>query len=1796
MFVQTLFTKKTLNQDINEHLSEQNLQYMLNGDLYSTGTEGSQVFIQNQLSNELNLDINVSKLCGSVKLDKNQFVLFFEPGEIGLYDSDLKTYTKWASNICLNLSLNNWVTGIYKYIKEKRWIYFIDGVNPVRYINIDEKNPGEYKNCRTCNDIPNDILDCDRIKLFKNFIIPKIKFSQIDGNLPGGNYQIAIRFTDNQIGISEYYIYSDNVKVHSNYNQRFGIKVDFECFNTDYEEYEIVLIANRADRATVGQSVGFFDVSVTSVTITELDSAKYHPIDSTNLLEIKPYYQSAKHIATNNESLILGSVKTRPPINYHPQAFKIKSKWASLKVPAKNAHKFKSYMRDEVYAHNIRWIYKDGERTNWFHIKPQVVKPLQNNIHENDIWDDCDSTIKKYWEIYNTATVDLNINTNPISLSKYKIQIYPNCIEYQFIDSYFSSINPTIEFIDCQGNKKIDTYGRFNSLTASKIISCTVQGKDKLNEIFGIKQNDLYLNPPLLNISKKYYNNIKIKYVNDLNVDKIIDFTYSNTDEIILDCAVDNSIVVINSQFEIKDKTSCSANPLPNKECELYEVKIEKEYYIECQIDANAYQTIPATTVNSTTTTGAYGFCVNYTDKTSTVKTLHIKPSDLPVTIDVLASKINDIKFYVGIATYNIVTGATTYSCTNTLLSSNVYNPSVENTMKFDKTEISYTSCNGQKETILWEPNEGVDSLPEPQIFCAEKNTVEIKLNKQNTKLIPKGSCNPSGETSFLFSKYCADYEVSQTGNFAYWESTLTYPDLPEFGEYRCQKIQYHKFPDNQISPHFITDTKGNNIFCSYVEYASILTIYFEDIEFPKDENGNFIPDIVGYEIGVNDRSGNKSILHKGLLYNMAEEQLEDCTTGFYSNYPFNDLNTDVYIGKKWTSNPGVIKTIGSDDIKGGVTKHNGIGTYRKDMFSYISPNINFVKNDQGAELILYDEIIGDIKGKFSNTDEMPKFSLPSSFYYWISSTILTGSIVAGILGSFGENATKSIFDTLRITLELLKNSIHYLQHARNYFATSNYVFRSKEKNGVVPGNKRRKIDISQFLSPTKILLNNIKINNYQREASLFIKINKQIENPTNTEITRILQTDLNNCTPLFTSCNSFIVDNNNNTISNKQIQAVSYYAGIKNYRPEQYGDIYSSNINQVTNILTRVNTDFIFGGDVYVTKHKQVKKLPFFTDIPKELNTNEYFTLSDKANVGIPRFYADHLPENDIQKTILGLAGISSIATIINLFKKDSGQPYHLDRVQTYKKQLCTALDSCMTSEFLVPQGGFGGNLALSISNWALNSGKHLLNVQGSFYTHAVGVIEYWCESEYIGNFREINNIPQSNIERTDSEIKKYDTILYPELFLYDLSFLAKNVSKVTPFHKVNSYSYNVLDNFKIPFSIKDDIESGLDNWRIFKPANYHQFTPVDGSLTTIHSINDYNLMFSFENATYITQSDDGIITNQGSSAFLGGGSIFQRRMKRISDEQTGFGGSVDKYSFCNSRFGTLWVDRLRKRIFLYDGQPRDITTGLETWLDKYLPEGKPDNYFDSVRCIFDNYTKNFYITFNNKVDKPWTVSFKPEIKSFISFHSFTPLVYFQLPNNFLSIGPEAKGIWKHNKLYSYQSYYDKFYKFDVGYVLTTRAFKKIALNNIEIGAQFFNELGFNKRQYKTDVFFNQFCVYNSHVTTGLKSIVFKDPAKGLKNVQSLDQSISEVTEVDSHIYRINGVRNYATPLYNGTLLVENTGPMDYALFNYDYNTSVTNQGKIQGKLLNVHFINTEHDMKILMHYGINNVEEVKQ
>ena len=162
---------------------------------------------------------------------------------------------------------------------------------------------------------------------------------------------------------------------------------------------------------------------------------------------------------------------------------------------------------------------------------------------------------------------------------------------------------------------------------------------------------------------------------------------------------------------------------------------------------------------------------------------------------------------------------------------------------------------------------------------------------------------------------------VIAVGRMAYWESSEKYPDdRPDiwnasdqcwtgvFGKKSTkydlcgQAIRHHKFPDNMTdtTPNAVTNHfKPNPPYTPNPLKIRLMGVYFENISYPKDNEGNDIPGIVGYEILRGSREGNKSIIAKGMLNNFRTYNIQgqvvnqaNPTTGLYANYPFNTINS----------------------------------------------------------------------------------------------------------------------------------------------------------------------------------------------------------------------------------------------------------------------------------------------------------------------------------------------------------------------------------------------------------------------------------------------------------------------------------------------------------------------------------------------------------------------------------------------------------------------------------------------------------------------------------------------------------------------------------------------------------------------------------------------------------------------------------------------------------------------------------------------------------------------------------------
>lgn len=224
---------------------------------------------------------------------------------------------------------------------------------------------------------------------------------------------------------------------------------------------------------------------------------------------------------------------------------------------------------------------------------------------------------------------------------------------------------------------------------------------------------------------------------------------------------------------------------------------------------------------------------------------------------------------------------------------------------------------------------------------------------------------------------------IVATGEMGYWESTEVYPvNKPGVWGKLCGKpIRHHKFPDNTLTNHH--DQGGQNII--------ILGVQFSGITAPLDNEGNPIAAIEGYEILRGSREGNKTIVAKGLINNMAEYTIPaglSTKQGLYPNYPYNDLRTDPFLS--------------ATRVTGGCgeNKFTPMGTFRQDMFTFHSPETTF-KNPflSEYELKIHGEMSGTVEGNFDVSFQHPRHKLVRTFALLIAGIVGIGEALHKIKG-----------------------------------------------------------------------------------------------------------------------------------------------------------------------------------------------------------------------------------------------------------------------------------------------------------------------------------------------------------------------------------------------------------------------------------------------------------------------------------------------------------------------------------------------------------------------------------------------------------------------------------------------------------------------------------------------------------------------------------------------------------------------------------------------------------------------------
>jgi hypothetical protein len=915
-------------------------------------------------------------------------------------------------------------------------------------------------------------------------------------------------------------------------------------------------------------------------------------------------------------------------------------------------------------------------------------------------------------------------------------------------------------------------------------------------------------------------------------------------------------------------------------------------------------------------------------------------------------------------------------------------------------------------------------------------------------------------------------------GKFAYWESVEDYPDntelydssnleidsqdIPisiktEFEEYftnntsgvynlndntnfTCKPIRHFKFPDNNISPFIYSSNQIG--FSTSIIYPIGITIdenvinSFLDIAVKNNLVTQEQRDsIVAYEIFRGDRSVDKSIIAKGLLYDMYEYE-EKNKKVLYSSYPFNDLGDDVLNYKDEDRSDFIEHPYNSD------RNHN---------FTLHTPETDYQRPTLPTELKVESYMHGKSRGATDEVENHPKWVILGSKATRLASKLATAETISEAalniaraysgnnlffvgVGSSGGTFAGIVFASIAAGLQVFDSILfkygrykyEWLSIFRNlgtpqnfanyYSSVGEYSF---IKNLQTEGNTLRSINVGQYLKDGKKIIiddinaEEIQINNIKREESVFISTGKDYPINYSNEYKNYDNNSQNG-----SQGSRYYVSLTNDCQTGRSNEAVrniaSPYVSIKNYMPAQYGTIDSVKWLSTSyrgDLLNPKNTCLpIFGGDTFISRHSLKRKMPLFLRDAFDIASLTPFNYKFYGNIGQePRFFCNYEVPNET-KIDRGFPTIES--------------EYSFD---------------CLT-----------GNRDFYIKP------------PSKMYLYYYGIVNFLTESTINTNFRfgkkePVNNFYPNVGDYMDWTQEKNVSISERNTFFYNFNY-SKNIT--TSVHRIlpATYSRKEYDcRFDEPnggiYTLQDTSENDLsDPWLTFRPLDRFSFSSSNGTLTEIRGIENDQILVRFSDTMEVhnavdTTVDDG---SRPETDILGNGGLFSRRTRDFSKTDLGKYGSQHT-EMSSNEFGHFFVDAKRgsilqvmpssqgiKEISKYGSQNRP--NGMFNWFKEQLPfkilnsnvlnyeQINIDNAYNGIGFVVgydDRYKRVFFTKRDYSPIKPTTFY----NNSFYKLDGYTSLIaqyqtngytYDGIENNNLKFSRELSEITENTDIYA--------------------------------------------------------------------------------------------------------------------------------------------------------------------------------
>ena len=196
-------TGLNLDRTVNQ-IPKGQLTYALNAAVENF--DSSSVNYQNEPGNELCLNFPTNyRLIGTHFINEQNKHIFFltnpntGDSEIGYMDNNDCTYRTYISGACLNFNIDYPIhKAVHKITNCTTEIYWTDGLNPRRFLDLNNLPYITSPGITGCDPIITPELDCNKLKIQPNFSIPQLVVTGINntGNLVAGTYQFAVQYAD----------------------------------------------------------------------------------------------------------------------------------------------------------------------------------------------------------------------------------------------------------------------------------------------------------------------------------------------------------------------------------------------------------------------------------------------------------------------------------------------------------------------------------------------------------------------------------------------------------------------------------------------------------------------------------------------------------------------------------------------------------------------------------------------------------------------------------------------------------------------------------------------------------------------------------------------------------------------------------------------------------------------------------------------------------------------------------------------------------------------------------------------------------------------------------------------------------------------------------------------------------------------------------------------------------------------------------------------------------------------------------------------------------------------------------------------------------------------------------------------------------------------------------------------------------------------------------------------------------------------------------------------------------------